>query len=103
MPELVRDLRALAAADQLTDADLAQSGVALPVAGLYPSLHLNLSNCYLELGDFDRAREHLRHAKDTIGSLGDDAYGQLIKGGLERLAESSADATTLDHGKRRVP
>lgn len=84
--ELAWDLRALAAAGQLTDADLARSGVTLPVSGLYPSLHLNLSDCYLELGDLDRAREHLRHAQDTIGSLGDDEYGRLIKAGLERLA-----------------
>lgn len=84
--ELAWDLRALAAADQLTDADLAQSGVTLPVAGLYPSLHLNLSDCYLKLGDLDRARGRLRHAQDTIGVLGDDEYGQLIKDGLERLA-----------------
>src|SRR5205823_6139077 len=35
--ELVWDQRALAAADLLTDARLAQAGVMLPVAGLYPS------------------------------------------------------------------
>ncbi|MEU1527329.1 hypothetical protein ABZ413_34575 [Nocardia rhamnosiphila] len=85
--ELAWDLRALAAADQLTDADLTQSGVTLSVAGLYPSLHLNLSDCYLKLGDLDRAREHLRHAQNTIGALGDDEYGQLIKDGLEQLTE----------------
>jgi hypothetical protein len=85
--ELLWDQRALAAADLLTDARLAQAGVALPVAGLYPSLHLNLSECHRKLGDLDRAREHLRHAQATIGALGDDEYGQLIKSGLERIAE----------------
>ncbi|WP_280315411.1 hypothetical protein [Nocardia abscessus] len=85
--ELLWDQRALAAAALLTDADLARAGVTLPAAGLYPSLHLNLSDCYLKLGDFDRAREHLRNAQDTIGTLGDDEYGRLIKDGLERLAE----------------
>src|SRR5439155_16510672 len=34
--ELVWDQRALAAADLLTDARMAQAGVSLPVAGLYP-------------------------------------------------------------------
>lgn len=85
--ELVWDHRALAAAAQLTDAHLAQAGVTLTVTGLYPSLHLNLSECYRKLGDLDRAREHLRHAQDTIGALGDDEYGQLIKEGLRRLTE----------------
>ena len=85
--ELVWDQRALAAADQLTEARVAEAGVALPVAGLYPSLHLNLSECYRKLGDLDRAREHLRQAQDTIGALGDDQYGQLIRDGLEQIAE----------------
>jgi hypothetical protein len=85
--ELVWDQRALAAADLLTDARVAQAGVSLPVAGLYPSLHLNLSECYRKLGDLDRAREHLRRAETTIGALGDDEYGQMIKSGLRQIAE----------------
>lgn len=85
--ELVWDQRALAAAELVTDAQLAQAGVAMSVAGLYPSLHLNLSDCYRKLGDLVRAREHLAHAQDTIGALGDDEYGQLITSGLERLTE----------------
>ena len=85
--ELLWDQRALAAADLLTDARVAQAGLSLPVAGLYPSLHLNLSECHRKLGDLDRAREHLRHAQATIGALGDDGYGQMIRNGLERIAE----------------
>ena len=85
--ELVWDQRALAAADLLTDARLAQAGLTLSAAGLYPSLHLNLSECFRKLGDLGRAREHLRHAQDTIGALGDDEYGQMIREGLERLTE----------------
>lgn len=85
--ELVWDQRALAAADLLTDARLAEAGVTLPVAGLYPSLHLNLSECYRKLGDLDRAREQLQQAQATIGALGDDGYAQMIKEGLEQVAE----------------
>ncbi|MHA6622043.1 hypothetical protein [Pseudonocardia sp. DLS-67] len=85
--ELVWDQRALAAAGLLTDARLAEAGVPLPAAGLYPSLHLNLSECYYKLGDLDRAREHLQHARATIGVLGDDDYGQLIRDGLEKVSE----------------
>jgi hypothetical protein len=65
--ELVWDRRALVAADLLTDSRLAHAGVTLPVAGLYPSLHLNLSECYRKLGDLARAREHLQQARTTIG------------------------------------
>ncbi len=85
--ELLWDQRALAAADLLTEARVAEAGVALPVAGLYPSLHLNLGECYRKLGDLGRAREHLQRAEAGIGALGDDEYGQLIKGGLDRLAQ----------------
>ncbi|MEV1170896.1 hypothetical protein [Nonomuraea sp. NPDC049784] len=85
--ELMWDLRALAAADLVTDERVAQAGVTLSAAGLYPSLHLNLSECYRKLGDLDRAREHLQQARTTIGALGDDEYAQLIKSGLERQAE----------------
>ncbi|MFI5897396.1 hypothetical protein ACIA5D_45625 [Actinoplanes sp. NPDC051513] len=85
--ELVWDHRALAAADLLTDARAAQAGVTLPVAGLYPSLHLNLCECYRKLGDLGQAREHLQRAQAGIGELGDDEYARLIRGGLDRLAQ----------------
>ncbi|TMR95333.1 hypothetical protein [Nonomuraea basaltis] len=85
--ELMWDLRALAAVGLITDERVAQAGVPLSVAGLYPSLHLNLSECYRKLGDLGRAREHLQQARAGIGALADDEYGQLIKSGLERLAE----------------
>jgi hypothetical protein len=84
--ELRWDQRALAAADLLTDDHVAGAGVALPVAGLYPSLHLNLCDCYRRLGDLGRARDHLRKARAGIGALGDDEYGQLIRNGVDQLA-----------------
>ncbi|MFF0307478.1 hypothetical protein ACFYSC_08615 [Streptosporangium sp. NPDC004379] len=89
--ELMWDLRALAAADLVTDERAAEAGVTLSVAGLYPSLHLNLSDCYRRLGDLDRAREHLRRGRAMIGALGDDDYGRLIRGGLERLTKELGD------------
>lgn len=45
------------------------------------------SSATRKLGDLGRARQHLQHARDTIGALGDDQYGQLIRSGLEQLAE----------------
>ncbi|GAA4180053.1 hypothetical protein GCM10022252_02370 [Streptosporangium oxazolinicum] len=91
--ELMWDLRALAAVELVTDERVGQAGVPLSVAGLYPSLHLNVSECYRKLGDLGRAREHLQQARAGIGALGDDEYGRLIKDGLERLAEQLDDAT----------
>ncbi|HKN54134.1 MAG TPA: hypothetical protein VJX66_16650 [Amycolatopsis sp.] len=85
--ELLWDQRALTAASLLTDERLAEAGLTLPVAGLYPSLHLNLCECYRKLGDLGRAREHLQQAQATIGALSDDGYARMIRGGLERVAE----------------
>jgi hypothetical protein len=46
-----------------------------------------LSECYRKLGDLARAREHLQQAQATIGVLGDDEYGRLIRDGLQEVAE----------------
>ncbi|MFY1699253.1 MULTISPECIES: tetratricopeptide repeat protein [unclassified Solwaraspora] len=89
--ELRWDQRALTAADRLTDDRVARAGVPLSVAALYPSLHLNIGECYRKLGDPDRAREHLRQARAGIGALGDDGYGQLIRDGLDRLTQLLGD------------
>ncbi|MGI8677256.1 MAG: hypothetical protein ACR2LX_00930 [Jatrophihabitans sp.] len=85
--ELTWDLRALAAADLLTDERAAQAGVTSPVAGFYPSLHLNLGNCYHKLGEEDVAREHLERGLAAVEFLGDDGYSRTIKRGLTHLAE----------------
>lgn len=85
--ELIWDQRALAAADRLTDERVARAGVPMTVAALYPSLHLNLGECYRRLGDLDRARECLRRAQAGMGALGEDDYGRLIKRGLDLLAQ----------------
>jgi len=85
--ELLWDQRALAAADLVTDARLTEAGVPMSAAGLYPSLYLNLCECYRKLGDLDRAHEYLQRARDTIDALGDDDYGRLIRDGLQKVAE----------------
>ncbi|MHB1474201.1 MAG: tetratricopeptide repeat protein [Dermatophilaceae bacterium] len=90
--ELLWDLRALEAAHLITDERAAQTGVTSPVAGLYPSLHLNLGECYRKLGNLDLAREHFRRGQTAVGALGDDGYGHMIKGGLDRQGEQLASA-----------
>jgi hypothetical protein len=90
--ELVWDLRALEAADLMTDERATQAGATSPVASFYPLLHLNLGECYRKLGNLDVVREHLERGQAAVGSLGDDGYGQMIKGGLDRLGERLASA-----------
>ena len=90
--ELVWDLRALEAADLMADERAAQAGARSPVAGFYPSLHLNLGECYRKLGDLGRAREQLERGQSAVGSLGDDIYGQMIKCRLDRPGERLASA-----------
>jgi hypothetical protein len=83
--ELAWDLRALSAADELTDARVAEHHQSLAVRAFYPSLHLNLAADYVKLGRSEAARSHLRRARDTVGVLGDDAYGDGIRAGIGRL------------------
>lgn len=85
--ELLWDLRALAAAELVTDAQATEAGVTGPVAAFYPSLHLNLGECYRKLGDVDQACEHLERGQAAVAAVGNDGYGQMIRGGLGRLAE----------------
>ncbi|MDV6273301.1 hypothetical protein R3Q06_07300 [Rhodococcus erythropolis] len=90
--ELCWDLRALDAADSLTDARAQEHHASLQVAGFYPSLHLNLAADYRKLGRDAEALEYLTKAEASVGTLSDDGYGRTIRGGIERLrAELSGD------------
>lgn len=77
--ELEWDLRALAAAGSLADAQ-----------GFYPSLHLNLGEDYRKLGDLPAAREQLALARAGLEALGDDDYAAGIRLALDGLAERLA-------------
>jgi hypothetical protein len=89
--ELVWDLRALAAAEHISDLRAAEAGMTASVASLYPSLHLNLGECYRKLGQPEPAAEHLRRGLAAAGALPDDGYGRMVRGGLDRLAVRLAD------------
>jgi hypothetical protein len=84
--ELAWDLRALAAADLITEDRARQGGVADAGAGFYPSLHLNLGEAYRQLDDLPSARRHLELGQAAARVLGDDGYGAMIKRGLDGLA-----------------
>jgi hypothetical protein len=85
--ELAWDLRALEAVDGVTDERAAAAGTTGPVAAFYPSLHLNLGEDYRKLGDVAAARRHLALGLAAAGTLPDDGYGAMIRGGLDGLSE----------------
>ncbi|MCA0144769.1 hypothetical protein [Blastococcus sp. LR1] len=85
--ELMWDLRALVAAESITDDRAAAAGATGPVAAFYPSLHLNLGEDHRKLGDVAAARRHLELGRQAAVALGDDPYGSMITAGLDGLAE----------------
>jgi hypothetical protein len=84
--ELMWDLRALAAADEVTDERAQRYHSSLSVAGFYPSLHLNLADVYRRLGEHEKAREHIGRAQAAVDVLTDDGYGRMIRQGIARTA-----------------
>jgi hypothetical protein len=89
--ELMWDLRALAAADEVTDERAQRYDSSLSVARFYPSLHLNLADVYRRLGDREKAREHVVCAEAALDALEDDGYGRLIREGVVRTAAQLAE------------
>ncbi|KUN88393.1 hypothetical protein AQJ66_07235 [Streptomyces bungoensis] len=81
--ELAWDLRALSAAEELTDGRPGADPAA--VRGFYPSLHLNLAADYLKLGRAEAARAHLTRARGAAGALADDGYGAGVRAAISRL------------------
>ncbi|MET8982959.1 hypothetical protein ABZX85_46040 [Streptomyces sp. NPDC004539] len=84
--ELAWDLRALEAAGQVGDERVKEHHPALAVRGFYPSLHLNLAASYQRTGDKERARSHVAQAQGYLDALAPDAYGDMIREALGRLA-----------------
>ena len=89
--ELTWDLRALEAADAVTADRAREAGMSSPVTAMYPSLHLNLAEVYRKLGDATSARRHLSLGRAAAAALPDDGYGEMIRGGLDRLQERLTD------------
>ncbi|MFI6685103.1 hypothetical protein [Streptomyces sp. NPDC050485] len=89
--ELAWDLRALAAADGLSQERLEEHHASLAVRAFYPSLHLNLAADYVKLHRPEEARLHLDRAHTALDALSDDAYGNGIREALGRL-ERQLDA-----------
>lgn len=91
--ELAWDLRALAAAEGLTDERVQSAGVQGTARSFQPSLHLNLADVYRRLGRPVEARRHVEAGFATVDALGDDGYGAMIRDGLSRI-EGQLDEVT---------
>ncbi|QFZ21100.1 hypothetical protein [Saccharothrix syringae] len=85
---LVWDVRALDAADALTDERVRRHHDTLSVTAFYPSLHLNLADNFRRLGSFTAAGEHISAARRHEHTLGDDGYGTLIRRAIGEVAEA---------------
>ncbi|MFJ2607293.1 hypothetical protein ACIQOU_34905 [Streptomyces sp. NPDC091279] len=96
--ELAWDLRALTAAEELTDGRLAEHEGAPAVRALYPSLHLNLAADYVKLGRSGAARTHLRRARGAAETLAEDRYGQGVRAAISRLERRLGDSDGAGEG-----
>ena len=91
---LAWDLRAPDAADALTDERVQAEHAHLVVAGLYPSLHLNLADDYRRLGSFEAARRHLTAAEEHAPHLHDDPYGRMIRAAITGVSAAIDERDT---------
>lgn len=76
---LIWDVRALDAADALTDQRASEHHAGLEVAGFYPSLHLNIADNLRRLGAFAAAAEQIGKAEKRVAALPAGAYGDMIR------------------------
>ncbi|MBB5915939.1 hypothetical protein BJY24_004851 [Nocardia transvalensis] len=91
---LTWDVRALDAADALTDDRAQQHHSSLSVAGFYPSLHLNLADNYRRLGAFEASRRHVEMAETRADVLDDDVYGAGVRFGIGNVRKALAEGST---------
>jgi hypothetical protein len=101
--ELAWDLRALSAAEELTDSRPAAHDGSLAVRGFLPSLHLNLAADYAKLGRREDARGHLHRARGTADALGDDAYADGVRAAMDRLERELSTGGQPPVGPPRRP
>lgn len=91
---LAWDVRALDAADAVTEQRVQEHHASLHIAGFYPSLHLNLADNYRRLGSFNAATAHINAAKEHAPNLPQDAYGAILRTALDEVAEAISQRDT---------
>ncbi|MGW3396328.1 hypothetical protein [Streptomyces hydrogenans] len=85
---LAWDIRALDAADAVTEQRVQEHHAGLRISGFYPSLYLNLADDYRRLGSFEAATEHIDAARKHAPGLPRDPYGDLLRGAIQEVAEA---------------
>jgi len=85
--ELEWDLRALDAADRVSDGRAEEHHASLSIKSFYPSLHLNVGDVLFRLGDLDRASEHVRAAEGALEHLPQSPYAEMTRKGVAALAQ----------------
>lgn len=83
------DLRALEAADSITDDQMVRAGMGSSAQGFYRSLHLNLAR---PTGNWDSSAmpETTSNVDVPRPTRGDDEYCRMSKNGLDQLASRLA-------------
>lgn len=90
--ELEWDLRALEAADRVTDGRAREHHESLSMKSFYPSLHLNVGDAYSRLGEIEKAREHVRAAQAALSDLPDSPLAQMTRKGIAGLSQRVEEA-----------
>lgn len=85
---LLWDVRALDAADALTDERAQQHHASLHVAGFYPSLYLNIADNLRRLSAFEAAAKHIDNAQQRTSALSDDDYGHSIRMAIDEVRQA---------------
>lgn len=91
---LAWDVRALDAADAITQERVERHHAGLQIAGFYPSLHLNLADNYRRLACFEAAAEQIRAAEEFLEQLPQDPYGDLVRTAITAVEEAIARRDT---------
>ena len=85
--ELEWDLRALEAANLVTVGRAQQHHASLSIKSFYPSLHLNVGDAFLRLGDLDQASKHARAAEGAMQDPPETPLAQMTRNGVAALAQ----------------
>lgn len=91
---LAWDVRALDAADAVTERRVQEHHASLHIAGFYPSLHLNLADSYRRLGSFEAAQEHIDAARERSSALAPDSYGELMRAAIDKMTTAVENRDT---------
>ncbi len=83
--ELNWDLKSLDYLKHLSDERLKEFHADLSIDGFYPSIYLNIAECYRKLNEREQAQSYIELAESHLIHLNEDGYGRMIKLGIQSL------------------